>query len=73
MGMKHTVLSDGQPPIVAFNVLAQLCDSKANATEMGAALLATNSEGRNFDFFYFFSIHNSLIALVFSYSHSFAA
>ena len=35
MGVKHTVLPDGQPPTVAFNVLAQLCGPKANETEMG--------------------------------------
>ena len=50
MGVKHTVLPDGQPPTVAFTVLAQLCGPKANETEMGAALFTKNGEGRNFDF-----------------------
>ena len=51
MGVKHTVLPDGQPPTVAFTVFAQLCGPKANETEMGAALLTKNGEGRKFDFF----------------------
>ena len=38
MGLKHTVLQDGQSPTVAFNVLAQLCGPEANETEMGAIL-----------------------------------
>ena len=38
MRVKHTVLQDGQPQTVAFNVLAQLCGPKANETEMGAIL-----------------------------------
>ena len=50
MGVKHTVLSDGQPETVAFTVLAQLCFPKANEKEMGAALFTKNGEGRNFDF-----------------------
>ena len=50
MGMKYTVLPDGQPPTVAFTVLAQLCGPKANEAEMGAALFTKNGEGRNFDF-----------------------
>ena len=50
MGVKYTVLPDGQPPTVALNVLAQLCGPKANETEMGAALFTKNGEGRNFDF-----------------------
>ena len=40
-GKKHgseTVLLDSQLPAVAFTVLAQLCGSWANETEMGAAL-----------------------------------
>ena len=49
MGVKHTVLPDGQPPTVAFTVLAHLCGPKANETEMGAVLF-TKGEGRNFDF-----------------------
>ena len=43
-------LPDGQAPIVAFAVLAQLCGPKANATEVGAALFFKNAEGRNFNF-----------------------
>ena len=50
MGVKHTVLPDGQPPTVAYNVLAKLCGPKANESEMGAALFTNNGEGRNFDF-----------------------
>ena len=50
MGVKNTVLPDGQPPAVAFTVPAQLCGQKANETEMGAALFIKNGEGRNFDF-----------------------
>ena len=50
MGVKHTVLPDGQLPTVAFTVLEQLCGPKANETEMDAALFTKNGEGRNFDF-----------------------
>ena len=53
MGVKHTLLPDGQLPTVAFTVLAHLCDPKANVTEMGAALFNKNGEGRNFDFDFF--------------------
>ena len=45
--MKHTVQPDGQPPTVAFTVLAQLCSPKANKTRMGAALFTKNGKGRN--------------------------
>ena len=38
MGVKYTVLPDGQSQTVAFTVLAQLCGPKANETEMGAIL-----------------------------------
>ena len=38
MGVTQTVLPDGQPPTVAFTVLAKLCGPKANETEMGATL-----------------------------------
>ena len=38
MGVKHTVLPDGQSPTVAFTVLVQLCGPKAHETEMGAIL-----------------------------------
>ena len=38
MGVKHTVLLAGQPPTVAFTVLAELCGPKANETEMGTVL-----------------------------------
>ena len=38
MGLKHTVLPDGQPPTVAFTVVAQICGPKARETEMGAIL-----------------------------------
>ena len=33
MGVKHTVLPDGQPPTVPLIVLAQLCGPKANESE----------------------------------------
>ena len=46
MGVTHTVLPDGQSPTVAFTVLAHLCDSKANETEMGATLFTKNYDGR---------------------------
>ena len=36
----------GQPPTVAFTVLAQLCGSKANETEMNAGLFTKGREGR---------------------------
>ena len=45
------MLPDGQPPTVAFTVLAQLCGLKANEREMCAILFTTIGEGRNFDFF----------------------
>ena len=50
VGVKHTVLPDGQPPTVAFTVVAQLCGPEANETEMGAALFTKNSKGRSFEF-----------------------
>ena len=50
MGVKHTVPPDGQPPTVAFTVLAQLCGPNANETEMGVVLFTKNSEGRNADY-----------------------
>ena len=40
------MLSDGQPPNVAFTMLAKLCVLKANESEMGAALFARNGKGR---------------------------
>ena len=46
MGVKLTVLSEGQPPTVAFTVLARLCGPKASETEMGTALFTKNVEGR---------------------------
>ena len=49
--VKHTVLPDGQPPTVAFTVLAQLFGPKANGMEIGAALFTKNGDGRNFKFF----------------------
>ena len=52
MVVKRKVLPDGQPPTVAFAVLAQLCGRKANEMEMGAALFTKNGEGRNFDLFH---------------------
>ena len=55
MGVKHTVLPDGQPQAEAFTVLAQLCGPRANETEMGAGdeteIFTKNGEGRNFEFF----------------------
>ena len=44
------MLPDGQPPTVAFPVLAQLRGPKANETEMGAVLFTKNGEGRNLEF-----------------------
>ena len=44
MGVKHTMLPDGQPPTVAFIVFAQLCGPTDNETEMGAALFTKNGE-----------------------------
>ena len=41
----HTVLRDGQPPTVAFTVLAQVCGPKAIETEMGAVLFTKNGKG----------------------------
>ena len=35
MGVKHTVLPDGQPQTVACTVLAQLCVPQAKETKMG--------------------------------------
>ena len=62
MGVKHTVLPDGQRPTVAFTVLAQLCGPKANETEMEVALFTKNVEGRDFDFdfLYKWPLENSL-------------
>ena len=40
MGVKHTVLSDGQSQTVAFTVLVQLCGPPANEVRMGAATVA---------------------------------
>ena len=59
-GVKHTVVPDGQPPTVAFTVLAQLCDPKANETDMGAILFTKNGDRRNFDltFFYYREDHS---------------
>ena len=48
----HSVLPDGQPPTVAFTVLAQPRGPKANETEMGATLFTKTGEGRIFDFEY---------------------
>ena len=59
MGAKNTVLPGGQPPIVAFTVLAQLCGRKANETEMDAALFTKNSKGNNFDFEIIFILKNN--------------
>ena len=49
MGVKQTVLPNGQPPTVVFTVFSQHCAPKANETEMGAALFTKNNEGRNFE------------------------
>ena len=46
MGVKHTVLPNGQPPTVAFPVLIWLCGPKANETEMGAILYTEIDRGR---------------------------
>ena len=51
MGVKHTVLPDGQLPTVAFTVLVQLRGPKANETEMSIALSTKFGEGRNFGVF----------------------
>ena len=50
MGVKHIALPDGQPPTVAFTVVAQLCGHKANETEMGTTIFTENSEGMSFHF-----------------------
>ena len=39
MGVKHTVLPDGQPLTVAVIALVQLCGPKGNETAMGATQL----------------------------------
>ena len=44
------MLTDGQPPTVAFTVLAQLCGPESNKTDMGGALLTKNGEGRSLIF-----------------------
>ena len=49
MGVKQTLLPDGQPLTVLFTVLALLCGPNAN--EMEATLFTKNGEGRNFDIF----------------------
>ena len=46
VGMNRTMLPDGQPSTVTFTVLAQLCGSKANETEMGTALFTKTGEER---------------------------
>lgn len=46
--MQHTLLTDGQPWTVAFNVLSQQCGPKANEREKGVTLLTKNGEGRTF-------------------------
>ena len=51
MGVNQIALPDGQPSTVAFNVLTQLCDPKANETKMATALFTKNGEGWNFDYF----------------------
>ena len=50
MGVKQTVLPDGQPPTVALTVLAQMCGQQANGTEMVAALLTKNGDRMIFTF-----------------------
>ena len=40
------MLPDGQPPTVAFTVHAQLWGPKPNETEMVAALITKNGEGK---------------------------
>ena len=50
MGGEHILLPGGQPPTVAFTVLASLCGPHANQTETGAALFTKNGEERHFDF-----------------------
>ena len=47
-GVKHKVITDGQPPTVAFTVPAQLGGPKTNETAV--MLFTKNDEGRNFDF-----------------------
>ena len=48
--MSETVVLDSQLPTVVFTALAQLCGSKANATEMGAALFTKTGERRTLTF-----------------------
>ena len=50
VGLKHTMLPDGQPPPAAFTVLAQLCGPKANEAQMGSALFTKNGEGKTLPF-----------------------
>ena len=40
MGVKHRVLPDGQPQIISFTVLAQLCGGKGNETGRCATLFS---------------------------------
>ena len=49
MEMKHALLLDGQPPTVAFTVLAQPRGPKANERAIGTILFIKNGEGRNFE------------------------
>ena len=46
MEVNHTLLSDALPLTVAFTVLARLCGSQANGTEMGPSLFTKNGEER---------------------------
>ena len=50
MELKHTVLQDGQSRSLAFTLLAQLCDPKANETEMCATLFTRKWRGKDFNF-----------------------
>ena len=51
MRVKHNVLPDGKPQTVPFTVLAHLCGSKANVTEMGTGPFTKNGEGRTLTYF----------------------
>ena len=49
MGVKHTVLPDGQAPTVAFSMLAQLCGQQAKETEIGALMHQESKNGQRKD------------------------
>ena len=64
MGVKHTVLPEGQPSTVAFTVLAQLCGSKASETEMGATLFITSIDIRKINYELLFLLFFIIIVII---------